>query len=566
VIGRLNIFRMIFSGIRILDGNDMGLLKKICDMFDEAWEKYIYDPASALPTLFDIDEIDDKWLPYLKPLLGFTRDLTFDSTLTELRKILSRAIPFWNTKPSELGCISHAIRMVTGEKFRVQNYFDFRTMTDETCLGEEGENIDPWVIDFFGNVIKSVSATVAAGSPATFTINDAIPEGTFKTTYDYRFLVIEEGDGAGTYPIAYCNAYAVTGALAAAYKGTPGTYSCSLYGTLDEYLSEIRLVEEGAGSLDYDGLAASFSIGEIIRGSDSGALASVTAITDINDLSGTLSLERIVGRFVDNESILGHHGGEAVVKGKTRGIINRTLLKFLLEQNRPLSERYDVIYTKFLDKFEIINDLDQWTHSGTVAVTYPGSADMEAGSLLIPNTLYAPIRDLDSDGIYECGWENYTALCSIRIDTSDLEFDLQFRRIDANNHFLLRWNMPDRLLKLVKVVAGVETVIATSDVLAYFKQDMCFVIRADIFTEDLGSPTTRVRVCIDGDPAFSPEWQVDSAPTHRGGPIAIACIAGAMGLKMVEVTGWPVEIDHVGPPPEPILHYAYQSGWLPFGT
>lgn len=467
----LDIWSKIYNGIRILDGDTMGLLKKICEILDEAWEDYIYAPLTDLVTIFDINLIDSKWLRRLKPLLGLTSDLSFDASDEELRRILPKIVDFWNQKPSELGSIVHSIRMVTGNQFRVRNFFDFRMVTDETCIEEEDLTYDPWLIDF----------------------------------------VSEEGR--------------------------------------EEYVSEIRIVDEAHGTMSYDTCTIAFSLGEVIIGSESGSSATITEITTLSETTGTLSLENISGRFVNNEEIQGDVGGTAKVKGKIQGVLNRDLLNFFLGLNRPIGERYNIVYTSFLDEFKIQNYLEQWVTDGDIALSDDfGSVEFGAGGKLITATSYAVARDLDTDAVYECGWLDYIVEFNFIPDTSATVFDFYFRHVAINNHFLVRFSMVTKTISLVKVVSGVETLITTSDVIAYLVPSMKGVIRIGIFTQPVTPTIAKITCTYDGQQMFTPDMQsVTWSPAIPGGGVGAKCVTGSGSVSRVEVIPLPTTIITVGP-------------------
>jgi len=521
----------------------MGLLKKFCEMVDQAWEDYLYYPATQLPSLFEVANIDAKWLPFLKPLLGFTRDLSFEATEAELRRILGRAVPFWNDKPSELGSIDHAIRMVTGNRFRLRSYFDHRMATDETCVTEEAEDFDPMVIDFFAKVKRGL--TVEAGGPNGtnyFKITAGMDEP-FDTPYAYRFLVIEEPadlkmswkiDRLVVHPTELVG-YTERGEFPAA---TPTVCVASIYGTMDEYATEVRLVDDRHGDLDFDQESVAFTAGERIRGATTNARASVLTIARAG-AAGTMVLGRVHSRFQDNEVLMGSRGGRAYVKGKMRNILNRELLYFLLEVNRPLSERYDLTYISFLDEFHVTSDLDQWNHSGGVTVPAPGSeALMPAGSMMVCNDPRAVLQDYDGDGSSDEGWDNYTARWKVITDSASTIVDLVFRWLSWSNHFLIRFNMTTKVLQLIRVMSGAETLLAWSAVQAYLKPGVQDTVRVDTFIHYSNHHVVS-RVVLDGEEVIP--WTDDSSPSSLGGPVGVKVTGAGAVMKMVEVNVWPTE-------------------------
>ena len=68
------------------------------------------------------------------------------------------------------------------------------------------------------------------------------------------------------------------------------------------------------GSLAYDAQTANFAVGGTITGATSGATARITEIDD-DGSTGTLTVSRIDGAFIDDEIITGSSGGSATVNG-----------------------------------------------------------------------------------------------------------------------------------------------------------------------------------------------------------------------------------------------------------
>jgi len=525
----------------------MGLLKRICDICDLAWEDFIYDPASLLPTLLEVANIDSKWLAYLKPLLGFTSDLSFEATEEELRRLLSQAVPFWNAKPTELGVITHPIRMVTGNRFRVRNFQDLRMAVDETVIGEECEDFDPWCEDFWGRAALDLDIWLGKESPwhePRFGVSGGLSTP-FLTSQDYRYLVVDSIETAGwdslvgTYRIAWLNPYSdpQDGAVQLPV-GTlwpcpsPAIGKGRLYGTMDEYTSEVRLVDDGIGVLNYDGLTAgAFVAGDSVAGVTSGAVGVVTLVTIDDPTSGVLGLKLITGRFVDNEVLVGT-GGVAIVKGKLQGAINRPLMRFLMDVVRPLSERTRIVYVDLLDEFETPDDLDQWAVTIPVTVPSPGGAAvLGVGGRLLTTAAFSP------------EWGDATIYWKVALDTATSAFDGLFRYLDVNNHYRLRLDMATKKVGLIKSKSGLS-LLAESAAMPWLKPGCADVIRVDVINR--ATVGVHFKVTFDGEPLFTAE---DPTNANRYGRVGALGYAGTSNLHLIEAAVWPVETDHVGPPP-----------------
>ena len=522
----------------------MGILRKICDHIDSVWEDYIYDPATKLPALFEVTNIDYKWLKYLKPLLGFTTNLYLGAIKeAELRRLLTLSIPFWSKKPSELGIIENPIRMVSGNNYRTMNFFDYRMVTDELILGEEMGNFDPWCIDFWGKVARGLTVHIADGDPRKFTIEAGLPLGIFFTTYDYRYLVIEDGIAAKTYAINACNPYSTYGTIIEDFPvGSEGEYAGSLYGAMDEYLSEVRLVDDSVGILTYNNLTSgTFYVGDIVTGVISGATGVITTVNSTSTL-GSITLKHVYKRFVSNEIITSLPGAaSATVEGELDGVMNRKLLRSLIEVVRPLSERVRIVYIDLLDEFKVVNDLDQWAVTGDATVPNPGgSTVLVSGGRIVTNALYAE------------DWGDATIYWKITLADNTSVFRGLFRYIDANNHYALQLSMATKKLRLIKCRLGVETTLAETSMMPWLKANVADVIRVDVI--NMPSYAVHFKVTFDGEPVFASSEPEDASSTFLNGKVGASCTAGSASLRIVEAAVWPIEADHVGPPPTEITY------------
>ncbi|NIY18572.1 MAG: hypothetical protein GWM98_28815, partial [Nitrospinaceae bacterium] len=72
-------------------------------------------------------------------------DIVGTATPEELRRIIAGAIVFWRQRWLDSGIVA-AIRLVTGNRFKVRDYFDFRFLVAETSIEEDLQNTDPNMI------------------------------------------------------------------------------------------------------------------------------------------------------------------------------------------------------------------------------------------------------------------------------------------------------------------------------------------------------------------------------------------------------------------------------------
>ncbi len=512
-----------------------GKLQRITQGLDQVWEDLIYDPCTLLPTLFEVDQIDERWLPYLKPQLGFTDDLSFDASTEELRRLLALAVPYWNEKPTEKGVIDNAIRMVTGNRFRVQNWFDFRSQIDKTCITEELEDFDPFAIGFYSKIFNGSSGVmdVYDTSGRTFVCNDH-PTNFEKGEYNFLRIINDSTypTNEGVYRIEVQegtkNVILLTDHFDVIHSNTL-SYTLAAYS--EEYVSEVRLVDQGVGTLVLKGVLAPFGVGNKVVGADSGASGWITAINTDGD---ELTLRSIIGRFAPNENAEDTGGGAAEVKSLD-GVLNRELLAFLMGGRtvRPFSERIDVVYINFLDRFLTPGDLDQWDVNDPDLVTIPSPAG--------PCIIEQSGRMVDADPYHDYWWDQIVAW-KIRSLDADTSVDLIFWAQDASNQYHVNVDYDTKAVTLYKLVAGTPTSLGTVT-LSYLKPTIQDVIRVDALQEGTG---VRIRVKVNGET----EIDVSDDPyAFNVGMVGAQAPVGSVELHLVEVNVLPTEIDRIGPNP-----------------
>jgi hypothetical protein len=178
------IYRFIIKSLRDRDQDESIGGTKLLERFlkgpQEIWLN-MFDAGTRLNTLFDPEEIDGEYLPSLARLVGFGNDLIDiigTATEEELRKIVAGAIKFWRERWLDSG-IETAIRMVTGNRFKVRDFFDFRFIVGETAIEEDLQNTDPNMLsvktrNFFRQGTDGVSRFDA--TPYTFHSLGTLPK------------------------------------------------------------------------------------------------------------------------------------------------------------------------------------------------------------------------------------------------------------------------------------------------------------------------------------------------------------------------------------------------------
>jgi len=523
-----------------------GILEKVCYLIDRVWEDLIYDRCTDLPTLFKPDEIDKKWLPYQLPLVGFTSDLPFDANEEEMRRMMENAITYWNEKPSEYGVIDLAIKMITGNNYRVRGYHDFRMQESETCLTEELAGLDPNVLDFPAK--KYIGAQALITTANTFMIVD-LPGGGFINPDDFSFLVFTydsiDPNNEAIYEIDSLNPPAATGTIKGSFNSVHmGYINWELMGYMDDFVSEVRIVDEGEGDLYYDNLDPgnpTFSVGDQVHGMTSGAHGVITANQYEGGL-GLMSLRHLFRRFQDDEVIRAASGANATSRGKLQGILNRDLLRFLMggDTQKPFSERIDVVYVDLLDEFLTAGDLDQWIIGNYGAGAEP-SVPSPGGDLLLDTDAWVLF---DKTRAYE--WEDMIASSKWYVDTADCYPRMHFWvNSGATEGWYVGIDYSTKTLHLGEFnVAGVSF----SHPVPFVKEQVPDVIRVTALHESTG---VRIKVAVDGEEYIN---QYVASPYSNEGSVGVRGGGTTLGTdlsrcRLIEANVLPSEGDRVGPLP-----------------
>jgi len=147
----LDMYRFILGPIRREDSKETLFLKRYMEGPQQVWQD-IQFKIFSIKDLWDITTIPDEFLVYLKDIVGWTTDLEYITdqlSYDQLRKLISNSTAIWKNRGPEDTLIG-LLRLVTGARNRVWNWFDFRWVLDETELGETHEGRDPWIIDLPG--------------------------------------------------------------------------------------------------------------------------------------------------------------------------------------------------------------------------------------------------------------------------------------------------------------------------------------------------------------------------------------------------------------------------------
>lgn len=148
----LQIYRFLIEGIREEDQtNGAQFVERFLNGPQQAWETT--DAAiRALPDMWSVVQAEDRFLPYLKWIVGWTSELDYitdDLDSTTLRRLIAASVPFWRIRGSEEG-LADILRLTTAARLRIWDWFDLRYIVDEIGIGEEAQGHDPWMINLPG--------------------------------------------------------------------------------------------------------------------------------------------------------------------------------------------------------------------------------------------------------------------------------------------------------------------------------------------------------------------------------------------------------------------------------
>ena len=547
-------YSMLMRSIRMHDQRSPGLLKFICEEgFDDVWKRTIFDRTSELKTLFDPYKIDARWLPWLKSLVALTRDFHFQATEEELRRVIALAVEMWNDKPSE-SSIADAIRMTTGNRFSIRNFFDLRFEGDVARVTEELKDFDPNVLLFSwenfieGDRLRTCDASSTYPCNATFYIRDAIPP--FIDTKQYTHLLIydhPEPELDGLYEIDFLYPYDWTrqGLIKSSFPvQTASTGPWKLLNPNSDMTTEVRLVDKGVALIPFRNETAAFSHGlgnELIYGETSKAKAWAMGVTYEGSDKGNYLVWRLQGRFIPHENLVGTISGAAQCDGAAKKAIqsgeefrpvNRDLMAFLINQVRASSERFDIVYVDFIEQFLAVGDLDLWDVPTGHGVTVPspgGAVNIPSGDWIVAKTVIAV-----------SSWTDQVATWRAKGPTASIAY-LLFWSSAYDHGYRVRIDFTAQTVTLQEnnsgAVSDLSSAIFLPDAIV---PDIDVAIRVDALAEGSGA---RMRVRVEGDTVID---YYESSPLNTSGSVGALASGATIEVSYVEVNVLPTEIDRVG--------------------
>lgn len=148
----LRIYRFLIEGIREEDQtHGARFVERFLEGPQRMWGQ-IDTTIRSLPDMWSITKCEDRFLPYLKWIVGWTSELDYitdELDAATLRRLIATSVPFWKIRGTE-DALTEILRLTTAARVRLWTWFDLRFISDETALGEENQGYDPWVLDLPG--------------------------------------------------------------------------------------------------------------------------------------------------------------------------------------------------------------------------------------------------------------------------------------------------------------------------------------------------------------------------------------------------------------------------------
>ena len=226
------------------------LMKRFLMGPQEVWVR-VFQRAGKLRDLYDANLIEAKYLPSQARLIGFGRDLNdvlVYASEIELRRIVSGAIAFWRQRWLDSG-LEAAIRLVTGNRFKIRDYFDYRFIIGETLITEDLANDDPNMLSVqtLNRFQQSDDGeTQYGGNAYTFHSDDA----SFRPEDLGGFIIVFSDTGSPDNDGIYEIVEVIDTTTMKMWEPFPRAATGMIWFTAfpyDEYLTEIRLVDEPSG-------------------------------------------------------------------------------------------------------------------------------------------------------------------------------------------------------------------------------------------------------------------------------------------------------------------------------
>jgi hypothetical protein len=145
--GAIQMYDFLVEALRVEDQKSGALLRRFLEGPQRVWEGTLRT-ALDLPTIWSVEGMPDDALTLQQTIVGWTdrlRGVTDRLSPLALRRVVASSVKFWQERGAEDSTVD-ALRLFTGARARILNWFDFRWILGETHFGIENDGSDPWLL------------------------------------------------------------------------------------------------------------------------------------------------------------------------------------------------------------------------------------------------------------------------------------------------------------------------------------------------------------------------------------------------------------------------------------
>lgn len=597
---QLEMYRFLPANLREIDRTKgREFIKRFLDGPQAVW-RVINDNIIALLDLWNIAKIRDEHVYLLQDILGWVQRYAAIPNALEpatKRRLLAASAAFWKGRGPE-DAIENVIRLTTGARARVLNYFDFRWVVGETHFGEEHDGEDPWLIAnspqsneaiqlastvrYAGDATTLQSQSLAMGEAdvlLVFTVSkghrpvsfleptpfSTLRHGTVDLNplgfIEHESLLIEAWWLRGRKSITanlewqFVNDVAPPDSAWAVIAQTvidvakffPSSGQINGVGTtVNEGLEsneQMRFISVAGARfpLSVATPGESLLVNSIVnnlstRVSTSAGSAGATGMGFSQGTSGVIGMLS-VGLLGKVSGIISGGEQEYQIRVVDDGTLDRELVRNLAKITRPTNERVDIFYVGFLDQFTTDNDKSQWEDE-------EGVSEVVDGTMVLPADVALESTFVNLDG--SLVWSQYSVTWKAAGDTS---FDLIFYRASETDHYFVRIitaatsSSGRGTVELWARNANVDSLIDSEDMPEgfMFSDEVYHSVRVEIVRVGL---TNSIKVLVDAEVILTA-----TDATHTAGSIGIrrddAESSGPLTVDDVELFFLPASVDHI---------------------
>jgi len=252
------IYSFIIRRIRQIDETlGTALIRRFLDGPQEVWVR-MDKRAQDLLDIFDPEKVEARFLPSLRKLVAFGDDLldvVNAASEAELRVIIAGAIQFWQNRALRESGYQTAIDLVTGNRFKIRGYHDFKFILGETPIQEELQDLDPFMLDI-ETVSRFRKGDDGASQFGANTKRFSAASGNFVSTDVDAFIVIQDISSPGSNGF-----FRIASVISTTEVEVEDAFPTAETGLTwftgfehDEFITEIRLVDDitGDGAINRD--------------------------------------------------------------------------------------------------------------------------------------------------------------------------------------------------------------------------------------------------------------------------------------------------------------------------